>query len=114
MDPDLERLRFLLVALRETETPPDTERRRLAAFRRLWPSRRTEDGAKPGEEQVGPHRGQVSVIERTSKARPPLSEVVEVRARLRIKDPILVRAVPPARCLWVSLSPAERGRIHPR
>ena len=55
--PDLERLRFLLVAVKETEIPPTTERRLLTEFQLLWPPRKADDRAEPGEEQVGPHGG---------------------------------------------------------
>ena len=54
---DLHRLRFLLAALKETDIQPDTERRLLAEFERLWPPRKTEHGAEPGEELIGSCRG---------------------------------------------------------
>ena len=54
---ELEQLKRLLAALHETEIPPDTERRLVAGFQRLWPPRKVEDRAEPGGEEIGPQRG---------------------------------------------------------
>jgi hypothetical protein len=42
VDPDAERLRFLLAALKKTDVPPATERRLLAVCKRRWPPRKAE------------------------------------------------------------------------
>ena len=57
MDADLERVGRLLAALRETEILPATERRTVEEFQRVWPPRKTGDGAEPGGEQIGPRKG---------------------------------------------------------